>query len=339
MADEQSVNGERVRVVMTGAGGAGTIEVIRSLQQSGRYHVAVADAGPHSFGFELADAGYVVPFGADERFESVFAELLRRERPDFVIPLVDEEIPKVHALVAAEFSEQMRVVAPRAEFCALSLDKWRMAERMAELGLATARSALASEVPEDFPFPAIVKPRSGRGSRGVEVVSDRSQLGAYLRRSGKPSTHFMVQEQHFGREFTTSVVVGLSGDLLAVVPKEAVDKRGITVVGITRRVPVIDALCRQMHERLNPRGPFNVQLMLDAHGKPHVFEVNPRYSTTVALTLAAGIDEVDLVMRHARGESIEPPSFVEDFMMLRYSTQLYLPEAEWARRFDDCRGR
>jgi carbamoyl-phosphate synthase large subunit len=98
-------------------------------------------------------------------------------------------------------------------------------------------------------------------------------------------------------------------------------------------VPAIDALCRQMHECLQPNGPFNVQLMLDASGQPHVFEVNPRYSTTVALTLAAGIDEVDVVLRHALGETLEPLSFREDFMMLRYSTQTYLPEAEWHERY------
>jgi carbamoyl-phosphate synthase large subunit len=318
---------------MTGAGGAGTIEIIRSLRQSGRYEVAVADAGRHSFGFHLADRAYVIPFGAAESFATVFGDLIERERPDFIIPLVDEEIPKVHALVNDRFVRKAKILGPKLGFCELALDKWRMASALVSAGLGATVSALASAVPPGFPFPAIVKPRAGRGSRGVAVVRDRAELGAYLSKAALPATSYIVQEHCRGREFTTSVIVGLDGELLGVVPKEAVDKRGITQVGVTRRVPVIEELCGALQAHFRADGPFNVQLMLGDDGVPRIFEVNPRYSTTVALTLAAGIDEVDVVMRHALGEKIGPLSYRADLMMLRYSTQLYLPESEWEQKY------
>ncbi len=323
----------RIRVLMTGAGGAGTIEIIRSLRQSGRYEVVVADAGRHSFGFHLADRAYVIPFGAAESFSAVFGDLIQTEAPDFIIPLVDEEIPKVHALVNDRFAGKPKVLGPKLAFCELALDKWRMASALESAGLGTAISALASEVPADFPFPAIVKPRAGRGSRGVALVRDRQELSAYLGKAALSAPSYIVQEHCKGREFTTSVIVGLNGDLLGVVPKEAVDKRGITQVGVTRRVPVIDELCAAIQSRFRADGPFNVQLMLGDDGVPRVFEVNPRYSTTVALTLASGIDEVDVVMRHALGEKVRPLSYRADLMMLRYSTQLYLPESDWERKY------
>ena len=43
----------------------------------------------------------------------------------------------------------------------------------------------------------------------------------------------------------------------------------------------------------------------------------------------------DRVMRHALGEKIAPLGYREDFMMLRYSAQLYLPESEWKRQYVD----
>ena len=323
----------RIRVLMTGAGGAGTIEIIQSLRRTGRYEIVVADAGRHAFGFHLADRAYVIPFGAALEFAAAFEEIIAREQPDFIIPLVDEEIPKVHALVNDRFGGKPKIVGPNLGFCELSLDKWRMASAMADAGLPTARSALASEVPESFPFPAIVKPRAGRGSRGVATVRDRNELASYLRNAKSASSSYILQELCVGREFTTSVIVSLSGQLLGVVPKEAVDKRGITQVGVTRRVPVIDEACAKIQSHFRADGPFNVQLMLGADGAPRVFEINPRYSTTVALTLASGIDEVDVVMRHALGEPIGPLSYRADLMMLRYSTQLYLPEAEWEQKY------
>lgn len=321
------------RVFITGAGGAGTIEIIRALRAKGRYEIVVADASPYSAGLPLADRGYVIPFGSSPEFRGHMRELLERERPAFMIPLVDEEIPIVHELVASEFNGEVTVVAPRLEFCTSMLDKWQMYQRLSAQGLSVARTWLASEAKGKCEFPAIIKPREGRGSRGFAYLDSEKDLDAYLGEANLPADRYIVQERLLGAEYTTSVVVTLAGETLAVVPKEVLSKRGITQLGATRAVPAIERLGRDIQTKLRADGPFNVQLVLDKAGIPWVFEVNPRYSTTVALTLAAGIDEVDCVLRAADGLPNEPQRFLPDLLMIRYQTQLYVPEAEWNRRF------
>lgn len=317
-------------VLLTGAGGAGTIAVIQSLKAMKRYRIITGDASAHAGGYAFADRSYVMPWVIDPKYEGVVRSILAEERPDFVIPLIDEEIGLVHALVAREFPT-IKVVAPRPEFCEDMLDKWRMAQRMTELGLSVAKSWLASDA-SAIAFPAIVKPRVGRGSRGFAVVETKAALTEYLARAKGSPDDFVVQEQLTGREMTTSAVVALGGPLLAVVPKEATVKKGITQVGVTRAIPAVDKLVRDIQERMRADGPFNVQLMLGADGVPKVFEINPRYSTTVALTLGAGLNEVDVVLRHALGEEI-PPSMLEwkaDVMMVRYTAQAFVDEKAWA---------
>lgn len=316
-----------IRIFLTGAGGAGTIEVIRSLKATGRYYVITGDASPYAGGYAIADRSYLMPWASDARYEAALRSILVDEKPDFVVPLIDEEIALVHRLVATEFPEA-KVVAPRPEFCDDTLDKWHMAVRFREHGLSVARTWLASS-PDDGEYPAIVKPRTGRGSRGFAVVETKDRLLDYLRNSGEPPERFVVQEKLEGREFTTSAVVALGGPLLAVVPKEALVKKGITQLGVTRRVPAIDRLVEGIQEHLRADGPFNVQLMLGADGTPRVFEVNPRYSTTVALTLGAGLDEVDVVVRKALGEDVGSLEWKPDIMMVRYTAQAFVPEAEW----------
>jgi carbamoyl-phosphate synthase large subunit len=318
-----------VRVFFTGGGGAGTIEVIKALRALGGYEIIAADASPSAAGYAFADRGYVVPFGSDERFVPALRRILAEEKPHFVVPLVDEEIPKVHRLVREEFEGVVRVLAPKLEFCELVLDKWTMALALQELGLPVAKSWLASDASEAT-YPAIVKPRQGRGSRGLAFLEGPHDLELYLDAAPEPADAYLVQDRLMGREFTTSVVVGLDGTLLAVVPKEATDKRGITQVGVTRRVQAIDDLGAALTRKLDPRGPFNVQLTLGRDGVPRVFEINPRYSTTVALTLAAGVNEVDAVLRHALGKDPGSLSFEPDLMMVRYTTQTYLKEESWA---------
>src|SRR6185312_8808904 len=91
----------RIKVLFTGGGGAGTIEAVKALKAQG-YEVVTADATPTSAGFSWADRSYVIPFGADPAFVDALREIVRRENPDFIIPLVDEEIPKVHRFVRDE---------------------------------------------------------------------------------------------------------------------------------------------------------------------------------------------------------------------------------------------
>jgi carbamoyl-phosphate synthase large subunit len=203
-----------------------------------------------------------------------------------------------------------------------------MAQALDQHGLSVARTWLASDA-DTATYPAIVKPRKGRGSRGLAFLEGPHELTSYLAAATQPADQYIVQERLRGPEFTTSVVVALDGTLLAIVPKEAADKRGITQVGITRNIPAIDELCRQITTALAPRGPYNVQLIVTSDGVPRVIEINPRYSTTMALTLAAGVNEVDAVLRHARGEDPGALTFTPDLMMLRYTAQIYVKESEW----------
>jgi carbamoyl-phosphate synthase large subunit len=315
-----------IKIVLTGGGGAGTIEAVKALKAEG-YAVVTADATPSSAGLSFADRAYVVPFGADDQFIPALRELIRREHPDYIVPLVDEEIPKVHAFVRAE-APSIKVVAPSPAFCDLVLDKWTMARALDERGLSVAPTWLASDA-GDATYPAIVKPRQGRGSRGLAFLDSPGDLARYLEAAPKSADQFIVQPRLTGPEFTTSVVVGLDNTLLSIVPKEAVDKRGITQIGVTRVVPEIDQLCRDLTRELMPHGPFNVQLILGADRVPRVIEINPRYSTTIALTIAAGVNEIDAVLRHDRGLSPGQLTFEPDLMMLRYTAQIYVNERDW----------
>jgi carbamoyl-phosphate synthase large subunit len=315
------------KILITGAGGAGTQEILRALNSDPRNEVVCADAYGFAAGFSLVKKSYTIPFGADPNFSNVLLAILQKERPGVVVPLVDEEIPKFHELAAQHFPE-MKVISPNPVFCDLSMDKWAMANAMSQAGLGHAKTWLASDVAKCV-FPAIIKPRTGRGSRGFALVDTSADVARYLAATSVDAEQFILQERLMGDEYTTSVVVTLDNNLLAIVPKQVVEKRGITRVGVTRNVAAIDALCLGIHSQLSPGGPFNVQLILDRHGVPHVFEVNPRYSTTTALTIAAGVDEVGLVVRSAFGDDVRSGQFKTGMMMVRYETQLFVDESAW----------
>lgn len=312
-------------VLVTGVGGATGVSAILSLHAETSHEVIGVDMNPAAAGIQLADGGTSVPAATDETWPEAMAAVVERFDVDVVIPTVDEELRVLPSLSRA-LPADIPIVAPRQEVIDVALDKYRIYQRLRDAG---------HEVPDTWPvtdldrtdstiFPLIIKPRRDRGSRGVERLDDEDDLMAYLERTPyKPET-LICQELMAGPEYTTSVIGTKDDRLLGVVPKEAILKDGSTVLGATRRTPAVSSSCREIFETLEPAGPMNVQQVLDENGTPHTIEINPRFSSTSCLTVAAGVDEFDMLIRDALGESVERSNDFEiDRYILRYSNHVF----------------
>jgi carbamoyl-phosphate synthase large subunit len=287
--------GEAATVFITGAGGAAVPFLIGALRDQG-YRVIAGDMDPAAAGLLTADRGYVIPAAKSDAFLPYMREVCHRESVRAVIPLVDEEL-----LPAWELADDgIEVLLPRRDFVATCLDKHALMLKLRQAGIAAPESRLCSEDLSGMGYPLVIKPRTGRGSRGFAVLDSEKDLRTYLESSSLGPEQLMVQSFLGGTEFTISVVVWRDGEVQAVVPKEILVKKGITRMAVTRRHPGIEALCRSVQERLRADGPFNVQLRLDKPGgEPSVFEINPRFSTSISLTMAAGVDEMGELLRQA----------------------------------------
>jgi len=317
-------------VLVTGVGGAGGIGAVRSLRERAGHEVIGVDMDPEAPGLHLADDGVTVPAATDDAWADELADAVEQFDVDVVVPTVDEELAEIDRL--RNTLEDTPVVAPRSEVIDVSLDKYRTHERLAAAGHPVPDTWLGSEHDAVDPsaFPLLVKPRRGRGSRGIQRVDDQSELLAHLDASDYDPDELLLQEFIDGAEFTTSVVATQGGRLLGIVPKEALEKDGSTVTGVTRRSPAVRAECKALAETLDPRGPINVQQMVAEDGTPYTIEINPRFSSTSCLTAAAGVDEFDLLVRDALGESVEAPDAFDDGLYIRrYRSHVFVPEGEF----------
>lgn len=320
-------------ILLTGAGGAGTIAIIKSLKN--KFRIVTTDMNPHAVGLYLAHAGYTVPASNDPDYFRVLEGIIKKERVDVLIPLIDEELLLFSRRYKGE--KKLKLVLPREEFIALCLDKWRLGEVLKERGIPYARTFLLSSlktIPKDL-FPCIIKPRTSRGSRGFQPLDTRGDLDQYLKTTPLKRDQLIIQERLIGKEFTVSGVVGKNGDILSVVPKEVILKKGITKVGVTRGDDSIVQLAKNVQNALHADGPFNMQLMVRADtGVPTLFEINPRFSTTVALTIVAGVNEIEILVNDALGRPVKKPrSFTKNLVMARYEEQYYFPEARTKKPF------
>ncbi len=318
-------------LLLTGAGGAALPGLIRHLRAKG-FRVLAADMDPHAVGLYLADAGFVIPGGLSATFVPAIRKIVRSEKVDVLLPLVDEELLASFALE----DDGVKVILPRREFIATCLDKHALMKELAASGIPVPATRLASEGRAGLGFPIIAKPRTGRGSRGVEILETEPELDGYLAKLGSLES-VILQELIEGPEFTVSVVVWRDGEVQAVVPKEIISKRGITRLAVTRRVASIEKLCVDIQRALRADGPFNVQLRLRGSGGPPLpFEINPRFSTSVSLTLAAGVDEVGSLIEQSLGSSTARyelrRSWKENEVLVRTTLDQFMSEAEFRSR-------
>lgn len=313
-------------VLITGAGGA-VIPLLIKLLKSEGCRVLAVDMDPNAVGLFLADKGYIIPGGLSVDFVPAMRRICQQEKVDALIPLVDEELIPVWQLAR----DDLHIILPEVGFVRLCLDKWRLMQALWANEINVPQTRLASEDIEGLQFPLIVKPRTGRGSRGLALVNSYSELQEFLSRSPYSRENNLIQEYIDGSEFTISVVVWRDGLVKAVVPKEIISKKGITRIAVSRRNSKIDALCRQVQEKLRANGPFNVQLRLDSSGEPYIFEINPRFSTSISLTIAAGLNELVILLEQALLgiEAEESGNWREGVVLLRQTSDGFMDENEF----------
>ncbi|MFD7735683.1 ATP-grasp domain-containing protein [Kitasatospora phosalacinea] len=280
--------GRPPRVLVTGAGGPSGVGFLRAL--AGAAESYAADVDPNGTGLYLVPRArrMLVPPGAHPGFADALLRLCRRHAIDVLVPTVDAELLPLAGLLPEFTAAGVRVLVPPAEAVADCLDKWRLARACAGAVRLPVTRTLGPAGGADFPggFPAVAKPRTGSGSRGVRTVDGPAALARL------PRDHsYLLQELLPGTEYSVDVLTDGTGRVAAAVPR-ARDRTdsGIVIAGRVLDAPGLSRLAGDTVRTLGLRGVLNVQVREDRHGEPALLEVNPRPPGGLSLTRAAGVD-------------------------------------------------
>lgn len=319
-----------VTVLITGTGGAAGLAVLRVLAGHG-HTVVAADCDAYAAGLYLVPpAGRcVVPRGDDPAFAETLLALARARGAQVVIPTVDEELEALAAARAQFEQVGIQVMVAPAAALATCLDKWRLIGHLAQVVPVPFTTVLDEKftVSPDA-FPLIVKPRRGRGGRGVAIVASAAELAAHPR-----DASLIVQELLPGQEYSVDVLVDRRGRACAAVPRDRmrVDS-GVAIAACTVDDPELVRLGGLAATHTGLVGPANVQFRRDAAGTPRLLEINPRFPGSVAVTIAAGVDLPALALADLLGAELpEGPGTYREVAVVRYLDEVTVPIAEFGR--------
>ncbi|MBV9799712.1 MAG: ATP-grasp domain-containing protein [Solirubrobacterales bacterium] len=321
--------GKRPRVLITGMGGPAGVSVLRGIAGD-PFDVYSADIDPFAAGLYLVppERRIMLPRGDSPRFVDTVIGVCGEHAIDVLVPTVDSELlPVAKARVAFE-AANVALVNPSADTLRMCLDKWELHQRCAGVVRVPASAVLNGDFdPAAVALPVIVKPRSGSGSRGIRLISDRNEL-----ENVAPDGTQLVQEYLPGPEHSLDVLARRDGRVLAVVPRERLKvDSGIAVTARVTRDEALESFGRAVAERIGLVGVGNVQVKQAAGGEPALLEVNPRFPGSMPLTIAAGVNMPALAIREALGEPMpDDPIDFRPLAMVRLLEDRFLDFEEIA---------
>lgn len=283
--------------------------------------VIATDVNPMSPAAHFCDRAYRVPLSSDPGYLAAITTICDREHIGLIVPTIDDELPLFGAAAAGFAARGVRVAVSPEGTALLCDDKYATCIHLRNAGVAAAESFLPAQLPSSPRVPAFVKPRRGRGSVSAYPARSAEELAFFLTYVPDP----VVQEYLDGPEFTLDVMCDFSGRPLSIVPRQRVVIRaGVIDRGCTVNDPVLIDLARACVSAMTFMGPINIQCRI-VNGCPIVFEINPRFSGGIPLTIEAGADFPRMLIQLALGQQLEPAigQFRDGVWMSNYESSLF----------------
>ncbi len=241
-----------------------------------------------------------------DRLQSLIAEF----DIDYLIPTSETEIEAVSNSI--DLFNNIHVIYPGTKVVEKCLDKYITNKFLLSLGLSVPWTSTAQEeIP--FEYPCIFKERKGAGSKVLFTVESEDEALFLVKRY--PNGIFQELLLPHDNEITCGIFRSKNNNT-AVLQFQRVLNEGTTSWAKTVYHQDIDDMCKFVAENLELEGSMNIQLRLTNDG-PRIFEINPRFSSTVYMRHLLGFDDVVWSIRDAKGKDFDFSSILPGIECVR----------------------
>lgn len=292
--------------LISGASGDIGIGVGRILKSEGFPVVYGCDVNTDSWGVCVFGSIRYLPSADSPEYINALATLIDELGIELFIPTSEAELLRLSSISSSLISQVgCDVLMVCDDIIELSLDKLKTVEFLNKNNIK-APWTLESEgaIPVSYPF--ISKPRRGRGSRDVEIVTSEQRAFELNKNSGHVFQEYLLPES---QEYTCGVFRSKSGEIRSININRTL-QGGFTDKGTVVENRDIDRYIEQIVQSMNLEGAINLQLRLTESG-PVLFEINPRFSSTVVFRHKLGFQDLiwsiqDLYDEYQRGGYEKP---------------------------------
>ena len=291
----------------------GYVGLIKAFQEH-KVEVFGVDSLEDAVGFSFCDGFSVIPHGDDENYIPEMLRVCQENKIRAIIPSSDNEILKIGEDRSMFESVGISTILPTNRSLEICNNKSLFYECLSKWDIThpEVRDFL------DVEFPAVLKPKVGKGSVGVRTITKIEQL------SGGMSDDQLLQDFISGDEYTVDILANENSTILSMVQRRRVRIDS----GISIQAEVVEdnegrLICTELNNRLQMRGMYCVQYIQNKTGI-YVLEVNPRFGGGSVLSLKADptiiLNYLNLLQNKAVEVVCDNPSKIK---MKRYYAEIY----------------
>ena len=184
----------------------------------------------------------------------------------------------------------------------IGFDKFKTAEFLRNQNLPFPETFIAHESMNIDKFPVILKSRTGSGSKDIHMIDSMQE---FLFHTKKGNYDFVVQEfiSDDKGEFTCGLYRSGQREIRTLIFKRELTG-GYSGYGQIVENNEIKSLLETLAVKLNLVGSINVQLRISKN-LPKIFEINPRFSSTVLFRHLFGFNDLVWSIRDLYGEELD----------------------------------
>lgn len=249
----------------------------------------------------FCDGKLEVPRIKSKEYLPVLQNFCKENQIDLLIPTIDTDL-----LLLAQNREMFeevntRVLISAPEKIALCRDKRYTADYFHSVGLQSP-SPVDDVRQYAGGFPAFIKPKDGSASKNAYRVDNAEELAIYA----EQIPDYIIQPFVSGTEYTVDIFCDFEGNPVYITPRIRLAVRAGEVLKTEiRQDESIIAEMKRMLADYRPCGPLTVQLIQDtATGVNWYIEINPRFGGGAPLSIKAGADSAEALLRLLAGDSV-----------------------------------
>jgi len=208
---------------------------------------------------------------------------------DIVIPIAEPELRFFSSKNILNTIGKAKMITASPLALEIGFDKFKTAEFLKTENLPFPETFLAKDLKTIKSFPVILKSKTGSGSKDIHKINTMDEFLFYTR---KAIEDYVVQEFITDEkgEYTCGLFRSSQGEIRSQIFKRELTG-GYSGYGEVVENDDITSLLEKLAIKLDLVGSINVQLRITEY-TPKVFEINPRFSSTVLYRHLFGFEDL-----------------------------------------------
>ena len=211
---------------------------------------------------------------------------IKKNKIDLFIPMSDKEI-NLFILNKKKIKVKKSII-PSSKLVKIGIDKYKTHLFLKSLKVNHPWTFLPKDYKKIPKFPCIVKPRYGKGSKSIFCCKNFKEAKFF----SKYMDELIFQELLIpSKKEVTCAVYRFKNKKIKVIQLMRKLKESYTSWAKVIKNQKIEKLCKKIAEEIDFFGNPNFQLILTKKG-PMIFEINPRFSSTVLMRNYLGFTDL-----------------------------------------------